>query len=213
MDKNNLLAVMKADSIPAGESGLWYIAKTTLTTPLHSIYHDRAVVVPMGTYTHLYRITDSTLYRDPPGEVVMEDTPFELQTHLDFVMRACGSVLVSGLGLGCVVRGLLANPNVFDVTCIENSRDVLKLVAPHMPKERLTIIEANALEWTDKNTVRFDFAWHDLWTNRDIGEPHLDHWHSRLLTNCRDTVAVQGAWAFDRKLKKYMVRRGFNLIG
>lgn len=143
----------------------------------------------------------------------MEDTHFELQTHLDFVMRACGSVLVSGLGLGCVVRGLLTNPNVHHVTCIENSRDVLKLVAPHMPKDRLTIVEADALEWTAKNNERFDFAWHDLWTDRDNGEPPLDHWHAQLLMNCRGTASVQGAWSFDRNIKKSLVRRGFQIVG
>lgn len=213
MDKHCILSAMKADAIPTGASGLWYITKTTLDAPLQTIYRNRAVVVPQDTYTFLYRLTDSTLHHDPAGEVVMEDTPFELQSHLDFVMHACGSVLVSGLGLGCVIRGLLANANVYHVTCIENSRDVIKLVAAHMPKPRLTIIEADALEWTAQNQTRFDFAWHDLWTNRDDGEPHLDHWHARLLTNCRDTVAVQGAWSFDRKIKKFMSRRGFNLIG
>ncbi len=143
----------------------------------------------------------------------MEDTHFELQTHLDFVMRACGSVLVAGLGLGCVIRGLLTNPQVYHVTCIENSRDVLRLVAPYMPKERLTIIEADALEWTAQNKTRFDFAWYDLWTDTDSGEPHLDVWHARLLINSRDTVAVQGAWSFDRTIKKLLTRSGFNLVG
>lgn len=213
MDKHKILKAMKADSIPAGASGLWYIKKGTLDAPLPTVYHNRAVIVPPDTYTFLYRLTDSTLYNDPPGEVVMEDTPFELQTHLNFVLRACGNVLVSGLGLGCVIRGLLANPNVYHVTCIENSRHVLKLVAPHMPQSCLTLIEANALEWTEQNQTRFDFAWHDLWTDRDSGEPHLDHWHAKLLANCRKTVSVQGAWSFDKGLKKVMVRRGLNLVG
>lgn len=213
MNKNNILAAMKADSIPAGESGLWYIKKTTLEFPYSSVYHDRLVLVPADTYTHLYCLTDSTLYNNPPGDVVMEDTKFELETHLEFVLGACGNVLISGLGLGCVIRGLLANPNVYHVTCLENSRDVLNLVEPHMPKQRLTIVEADALEWTAQNETRFDFAWHDLWTNRDNGEPRLDQWHAKLLANCRDTVAVQGAWSFDRNLKKYMARRGFNLVG
>jgi hypothetical protein len=36
----------------------------------------------------------------------MNDFPQELKKHLDFVLRARGRVLVTGLGLGCVVRGL-----------------------------------------------------------------------------------------------------------
>lgn len=204
---------MKADSIPEGWSNLWYISKTAVTEPNPNVRHGRAVIVPPGNYTFLWRLTDDTLYSDPPGEVVMEDTPFELQTHLGFVMRAYGTVLVTGLGLGCVVRGLLANPAVEHVTCIENSKDVLELVGRHMPTERLTIVEADALEWTAKNNIRFDCAWHDIWADRDNGEPHLDILHSRLLLNCRNAIKKQGAWAFDRRAKTLMTKRGFQWIG
>jgi len=136
----------------------------------------------------------------------MEDTPHELGTHLNFILHAHGNVLITGLGLGCVIRGLLTNAAVKHITCIENSKDVLKLVAPFMPQERLTIIEAEALEWTAQNKTVFDCAWHDLWTDRDAGQPHLDEWHLQLLFNCRRNVGAQGAWAFDRTLKKVLTK-------
>lgn len=213
MTSSDYLAAMKADAVPAGWSDLWYIIKASFTEPTPSIRHGKPVVLPPGQYTFLYRLTDATLHHDPPGEVVMEDTLFELQTHLGFAMHARGRVLVTGLGLGCVVRGLLANPNVQHITCIEDSDDVLKLVGPYMPKERLTIIQADALEWTAKNQEQFDCAWHDLWTDRGNGEPHLDMWHAQLLMNCRKTIKYQGAWAFDRRAKKSLVRHGFHWIG
>jgi len=210
---SDFLASMKADRVPAGWSGLWYITKTSLTESTRNVRHEKPVLLPPGTYTFLYRLTDATLYCDPPGEVVMEDTPFELKTHLGFVMQARGRVLVTGLGLGCVVRGLLANSAVEHVTCVENSKDVLKLVGPYMPKDRLTIVEADALEWTAKNKETFDCAWHDLWTDRSQGEPHLDLWHLTLLHNCRRTVKQQGAWAFDKQIKKCLLNRGFQWMG
>jgi hypothetical protein len=213
MNKPDILMAMKADSIPAGWSGLWYIVKTTLTGPTPNVRRGKPVVLPPGSYTFLYRVTDATLYDDPPGEVVMEDTPFELQTHLGFVLQARGRVLVTGLGLGCVVRGLLANPAVEHVTVIENSRNVLELVEPHMPSGRLTIVEADALKWTAENKEPFDCAWHDLWTDRGAGEPHLDHSHAALLMNCRRTVKRQGAWAFDKQIKRHLVQRGFHWMG
>lgn len=209
----HILNEARAERIPAGSSGLWYITKIELMWPQPSIYRKENVVLPPGDYTHLRRITNSTLYHcDPPGEVVMEDTPFELRTHLEFMLKASGKVLVSGLGLGCVVRGLLANDNVEHVTCLENSRDVLRLVEPWMPSDRLTIIEADALEWTAKNKEKFDYAWHDVWTNRDEGEPHLDIWHGRLLINCARYVRHQGAWKFERKAKKLLQRKGLSII-
>lgn len=137
----------------------------------------------------------------------MEDTPFELKKHLSFMLQAHGRVLVTGLGLGCVVRGLLANPNVDHVTCIERSSDVLKLVEPYMPQDRLTIIQADALEWTKTNKERFDFAWHDIWTDRDQGEPHLDLWHTHLIFNCLDKVGRQGAWNYNRTARRLIARK------
>jgi spermidine synthase len=82
-----------------------------------------------------------------------------------------------------------------------------------MPKERITIIEADALEWTANNKESFDCAWHDLWTDRGAGEPHLDLWHMRMMINCRATVKRQGAWAFAREVKQRMLKRGFQWIG
>ncbi len=205
------LAAMKADAIPEGESGLWYVTKRAYEERRSGECNGKRVWIDPGTYTYLYVYTDSTIHL--LGELVMEDSAHELRTHLGFVMHACGHVLVTGLGLGCVVRGLLANPRVEQVTCIENSPDVLKLVAPHMPGERLTIVEADALEWTAKNKQRFDCAWHDLWTNRDNGEPHLDVWHARLLVNCKRTVRRQGCWMLRREAKTLLVRRGFPWIG
>lgn len=186
---------------------LWFVTKLDIAEPRICDRHGKSIVLPPGTYTYLFRVTEGSLQREPPGELVMEDTPFELRTHLGFVMHAFGNVLVTGLGLGCVVRGLLANPNVQHVTCIENSPDVLKLVGPHMPSERLTIVEDDAFRWVAKNSTRFDCAWHDLWTNRDAGEPHLDFWHMRLLLNCRHTVTRQGAWALNRVAKQRLLKK------
>jgi spermidine synthase len=128
------------------------------------------------------------------------------------MLRAKGRILVTGLGLGCVVRGLLANPAVEHVTCIEKSPDVMKLVAPYMPRDRLTIIQADALEWAKFNEDHFDYAWHDLWTDRDKGEPHLDLWHTRLMFDLIDCVEYQGAWSYDRAAKRLMNRTKVKLI-
>jgi hypothetical protein len=213
VNKEIMLEDMKAVSIPEGWSNMWYVMKTTVPQDTETLRHGKCVMLPTGVYTFLYRLTDSTIYNMPPGDLVMEDTPFELNTHIGFVLRAYGNVLVTGLGLGCVVRGLLANPNVTRVVCVENSPDVLKLVAPHMPTDRLAIIEADAFRWIANNKERFDCAWHDLWTNRDAGEPHLDVWHTRLLIECRRFAKQQGAWALNRTIKQKMVRHGFQWLG
>lgn len=207
---------MKAGMIPAGWSGLWSVSKLTLLRPTPTMRAERAVIAPPGEYTFLKCLTDASLYAALDGECVMEDSEDELKTHFDFVMNARGKVLVTGLGLGCVTRGLLINPLVEHVTVIEKSSDVLTLVRPSMlalNNPKLEIIQADALEWTKQNTEVFDYGWHDLWTNRSGGEPHLDEWHMELLLNCRYTVKNQGAWAFDERLKALLVKGGFPWVG
>lgn len=213
MQPENLLLAASAEAIPAGWSGPWFIRKTKLAVNVPVDRNGHQIIVPAALYTHLFRVTDSTLHLDPPGEVVMEDTPIELKTHLSFMMRARGRVLVTGLGLGCVVRGLLANPAVEHITCIEKSKDVLKLVSPHMPQtDRLAIVHADAFEWVAKNKSTFDYAWHDLWTDRDAGEPHLDFWHTQLIASLWDRVRHQGAWKYSRTARALLKARGRNLI-
>ncbi|MCL4296275.1 MAG: hypothetical protein KJ077_11125 [Anaerolineae bacterium] len=210
---NTIMQAARATNIPAADSGLWFIRKAELNVAVPTEYHGQPGIIPPGIYTHLYRMTEGTMHKYPPGVVVMEDTPFELRTHLQFMLKARGKVLVTGLGLGCVVRGLLANPAVEHVTCIENSSDVLWMVDPYMPKNgRLTIIYADALKWTENNTQTFDFAWHDLWTNREAGEPLLDEWHVRLIFNCKDKVTRQGAWNLQRVAKQFLASKQMKLM-
>lgn len=209
---DTILRAAKATDIPAAWSGLWFIEKAEIKFMQPSEYRGTTVIIPPGVYTHLFRMTDGTMHKYPPGVVVMEDTPLELRTHLEFMLKACGRVLVTGLGLGCVVRGLLANPAVTHVTCIENSSDVLWLVEPYMPKtDRLTIIYADALKWTE-TMPEFDYAWHDLWTNREAGEPLLDEWHIKLIFNCKDKVKNQGAWNLQRNAKRFLASKQMKLM-
>lgn len=208
--RDQILKACRADAIPAGESGLWHVRKIDLSSPFAGEKEGRPIIVPSGSYTQLWRWTDSTLQAAldadgvaPPGELVMNDQEDELLTHMDFMLRAWGRVLVTGLGLGCCVRGLLVNPRVSHVTVIENSPDVLALVRPHMPQtERLSIIEAEALEWTARHGRPFDCAWHDLWTDTDAGEPHLQVWHSKLLVETMPHMKLTGAWAMPRRIRR-----------
>lgn len=211
IDVDALLLAARADDIPEGWSGLWYIRKDTFSKPMPGVRGKDKLILDPGTYTYLRRLTDSSIFNSPPGELVMEDSIHELRSHLNFMVKAHGEVLITGLGLGCVVRGVLANPNVRSVTCIEKSKDVLALVRPYMDNENLTIIQANALNWTADNRRNFDCAWHDLWVNNDEDKTSLDLLHAQLVMNCIDFVKWQCAWNIDRTVKKMMAGRGIRL--
>ena len=129
----------------------------------------------------------------------MSDDPRELRRHLPIVRRASGRVLVTGLGLGCVVRGLLANARVKHVDVVEQSADVLRLVAPAFGgAARLTIHEGDAFTHHWPDGTRWDYAWHDIW-DEHVATAIL---HAQLLVHYRRMATQQGAWGMPRWFKR-----------
>jgi hypothetical protein len=194
--KTECLKAARADAIPEGECGLWNVKKTHLPKKILARNNDRIAMVPAGIYTALLRLTDSTLHIG--GELVMNDIPDELNTHLIFMLRAHEEVLITGLGLGCVLRGCLVNPAVKKIVVLEREPDVIKLVAPYLPRDRFEIIETEAEGWCANTTRTFDCAWHDLWTDEEAGEEHLIIKHASLVSAMSAKVKFQGAWAWPR---------------
>lgn len=209
-----LLDAARADAIPAGQSGPWTIVKFQTEKPVtHPRPSDgRLFTIPPGNYTNLWRSTEATMHNSC-GELVMHDVPHELHTHLQFMLRARGRVLITGLGLGCVARGCLANPAVKHVVVIERDPHVIQLVGVHMLHlPRLTIVLDDALSFCRRHPRRFDCAWHDLWSDPDKEEPHLSVIHSKLFLALRKTIPMQGAWALPRTYRRVVRNKGFGLL-
>ncbi len=146
-------------------------------------------------------------------DVVMEDSPNELSRHLPIWMRAHGRVLITGLGLGCVVRGLLASPKVTHIDVVEIDAGIIRVVGAEFAENpRVTIHQADALQF-DLPGVNWHFAWHDIWTPGNEG---LDLLHAELICRLykrRPRVFIQGAWAFPRISKRMVTDWGFPLLG
>ncbi len=158
-------------------------------------------IPPIGwdSYTLLYRATMATLHQDR-GECVMEDSQRELSRHLPIWLRAHGRVLVSGLGLGCVVRGLLASPDVEHIDVVEIDRGILDVVGPEFAGEfRVTLHHGDALKIDWPASTRWDFAWHDIWCE---GGGKLHVLHAELMARYARHVPSQGAWMFPRFAKR-----------
>jgi hypothetical protein len=196
---------MRADCVPLGSAGRWTVKKGEFTpaqweTMKRLEKKGLCQAVPPGRYTWLFCLTmESALH--PPGVVVMNDYPCELKKHLQFVLSARGRVLVTGLGLGCVVRGLLAAGRIESIDVIERSGDVLKLCAESVSDRRVTIHQQDAL-WPIRIREQWDYAWHDLWSDPERSEPHLQISHMELFGRLMDRVRFQGAWAMPRKFRR-----------
>lgn len=161
--------------------------------------------IGFDSQTILSRHTWATMHLDI-GDVVMEDSIEELRKHLPIWMESYGRVLVTGLGLGCVVRGLLANPRVIKVTVLEIDRGIIRVVGREFENDRrVKIIETDALRFQPKRSDHWDFAWHDLWTD---GDTHLQLLHAQLFAKFRKHSKIQGAWGFPRLHKRLIQRHG-----
>lgn len=166
----------------------------------------RMTLAGYDSYTLLFRDTLATLHEER-GECVMEDSLVELRRHLPILLSARGRVLVSGLGLGCVVRGLLAKPEVEHVDVVEIDRHILALVGREFstnPRVSLYHDDAERITWPAG--TRWDFAWHDVWSETES----LDVVHARLIARYHGMAARQGAWQLARVAKR---RWPFPLVG
>jgi hypothetical protein len=191
--------------VPVGESGEWKVEKFKVeeedvkSQRMRAAFHpgEASRIVPAGEYTRL-------IHR---GNVVMSDTPAEILDHLDFIQEAKGKVLINGLGLGVALNAILQKPEVEQITVIEISEDVVKLVGQHYLNKtngKLKIIVADALLWRPEKGEKFDVLWHDIWDN--ICTDNLSQM-SKLHRSYGRRCDWQGSWG--KELCEDLKRRGW----
>ena len=100
--------------------------------------------------------------------------------------------MINGLGLGVTLKLVLAKPEVKNVTVIEKSADVIKLVAPtYCEDPRLVILNKDAFEYNPPKGVRYDAVYHDIWNNISSDNlPEMHKLHRKYGRRC----AWQGSW-------------------
>lgn len=195
-----IAAARVPESLKPQVFGLWSITRVSLEN-LESDFEKFMFLSQVGfrSQTALRRASWKTLHLEQ-GEVVMEDSLKELSTHLPIWLKAKGKVLITGLGLGCVVRGLLASPDVEHITVVEIDPHLLRVVGHEFrSNRRVELIQGDALKVFLPG--RFDYAWHDLWTD---GDRHLQVLHADLIKRFHKQVKFQGAWRFPRFAKRRM---------
>lgn len=184
--------------VPAGRSGDWEVSK--FTVPENDIrgisYALHGRPVPAGTYTRLMR--------QGAFDPMMSDTPAEIGDHLEFMDRATGRCLLNGLGLGVVLKAILAKPGVTQVDVVEIEQDVINLVWPtYKDGARVTLYHADAYTIQWPKDIRWDCAWHDIWPSLCTDNlPEI----TKLKHKYAHRVKYQKAWA-EELLRDYR-RRG-----
>lgn len=209
MEITEITEILNAARVPntlqSQTFGDWEIKRLTL--PMHQQYfygwHSYTVLMKyikskneenIWAKMHIAR-DDGTI-----PDVVMDDSPQELKQHLPIWMNAKGHILKTGLGLGCVVRGLLTKPAVTKISVIEIDKDIIDIVGKEFSgNDKVKIYHGDALTFDLDLLDAVDYAWHDIWTPENEG---LQLEHGRLLLKYREKCAVQGAWKFPRALKR-----------
>ena len=151
--------------VPNGKSGNWSVETKTITKEderkgrLRAMFSFTGRFVPAGTYKGLKR----------NGNLIMSNTPDEIGDHIEFIHKAKGNVLINGLGLGVALKAILektGEEKVKKVIVVENSKDVIKLVAPtYKDDKRITIVNEDAFKYVPPKGIKFDAVWHDIWDN------------------------------------------------
>lgn len=204
MNPIEMIAAMRVpDSIRPGRVGPWEISRVSLEHIMRLNMFMAAGIAPFRSLTMLFRDTLATLHQ-PLGECVMEDSPTELRRHLPIMIHGRGRILISGLGLGCVVRGLLAKREVEHIDVVEIDPSIVALVGKEFIRNdrvSLHIGDAETIEWPDD--ARWDYAWHDVWSDQEA----LQVVHGRLMARYSSMCAHQGAWQFPREAKRSMPSR------
>jgi len=186
-------------SVSEGISGDWQVAKIVVSKKNAEIEAIRAPFsggryTPEGNYTRL-------TYR---GSVIMSDTPDEYHDHREPICRARGLVLIHGLGLGMVLQAIARKTEVEHVLVIEQSIDVLNLVADHylrMFPGKVDILQGDAYTWPVPKRSYWDVIWHDIWPSLSLDNlPEMTRLHRRFGRRCN----WQGSWGKD--LLEYRLR-------
>lgn len=196
MNKNDRSRLKRVD-VPEGKSGDWEVVRFEINETdaqfhnLRESMHSGHRFIQAGTYTRLTQC----------GNIIMSDTPAEVRDFSKPVRISRQSyrsesryVLINGLGLGVMLQAILDDNTIEHLTVIENSPDVIKLVAAHWKtryKNRLTIIYDDAFNWKPPRGKTYCVVWHDIWN--DITSDNLPEMH-RLHRKYGRRCDWQGSW-------------------
>jgi hypothetical protein len=197
-ERADLMARMSID-LPDRQSGNLRVEHFTvgedLPDMIRSFQHYGDRMPDPGTYIRLMEGPE------PDSVVWMSNTPAELEDHLPVLQRASQpdikTALVTGLGLGCVIKGLASFDHIEHIDVVEYNRDVIDLTGDQFALEgladRIRIHHASAYTFPPRRQ-HWDLAWHDIWP--DISTDNL-HGMYDLWARFRGHARIQGFWALN----------------
>ena len=129
-------------------------------------------------------------------QIVMSDTPMELETNRTFVQEARGTVLVGGLGLGIVLLAIQSKKEVKRIVVVERERELIEYVGKLLPLNKKVEILHGDIN-TYETVRKFDTIYFDIW-NTICGDnwDEMKKLHRRFRKNL-NTDGWLGSWRDD----------------
>jgi hypothetical protein len=176
--------ILSKVDLPDMSKGDWKVEKFVVDCMDCSAFQHRRAVPVGEKYTRLERGT----------VLVMSDTPAERLECFEAYHRAEGICLVNGLGLGMLLKNMLAKTSVTEITVVEISQDLIDLISPYYTDTRLTYVCADALTYNPPKGKRYNMVWHDIWD--DICSDNLEDM-AKLHRKYGRICDWQGSWMKD----------------
>lgn len=161
-------------NIPEGERGTFrvqhHMVPANRNIPLVSDWQRRMKIIEEKPPLVFDKPTRWHVLKDKEGDVWMTDYPQE-QYQSDVLLAPIqkGRVLVGGLGLGYVPSVLAKRPGIKHIDVIEIERDVIDLVAFHLPDPdcKITVVHADLFEFLERKNLNYDWAFYDIWRSAE----------------------------------------------
>ena len=108
------------------------------------------------------------------NNVWMSLNPNEIETMKPYIKKAKGNVLVLGLGMGYVPYMISLKDEVKSITIVEKDKEIIDLFKKNLlplfvNKNKITIIEDDAIKYLNRKDVRYDYIFADLWHDAEDG--------------------------------------------
>ena len=183
-------------TVPDKRIGPWEI-QSFILTPAEADTHNAREAAGRKRYIHcnvhykrLLRYQESRHF----GEVIMSNTPAEVEDHWPFIDKASGDILIFGLGLGMVVQALIDKPDVETITVVEIDSNIIALSGNHYENlsKKVKILQADAFNYYTEQ--KYGAIWFDIWDR--IDEENLDQMQ-QLKKRWRKNSPIRMCWAED----------------
>lgn len=152
------------------------------------------------------------------GELVMSDTPYEMNTNQKFVNKAHGNVLIGGLGIGLLIKNLIPKIESGKIKHISiwekniNLINLWKIAGQYLPvHDKISVFQYDVFDYQKvKNQLKgvFDSVYIDIWAGLDENAyTQMKHFRRvfRPFLNPDNPDAFIECWGRDecmRKVKK-----------